>query len=305
MATLRKLNEAAGITLQPEHLIGRGAQCNLRLTPEYISTQHAVIRWVGHAWELADRGSRNGTLLNGSPVEPGRPRVLERGVVLTFGHPDESWEFVDAGEPQVGVLALDSAEQLLGTDGVIGIPSDDDPACTVYRDTDGCWKLELPDTPPHVIEDGYTWTASGRPWRFSCPSLVGATATSEQRSEPRRSTLCFGVSRDEEFVELTLESPSNTVNLGSRGHNYLLLLLARARSQDREAGLPESTCGWLYKEDLADSLRITPQQVDGEIHRIRKHFAQHGLEESSTIVERRTRTKQLRLGATDVRITAL
>ena len=56
------------------------------------------------------------------------------------------------------------------------------------------------------------------------------------------------------------------------------------------------------KEELADGLQMTPQQVDGEVFRIRKHFSQHGLPESTTIIERRPRTKQLRLGVVSVRV---
>jgi hypothetical protein len=56
------------------------------------------------------------------------------------------------------------------------------------------------------------------------------------------------------------------------------------------------------KDALADGFKITPQQIDGEVFRIRKHFAQHGLAESATIIERRPRTKQIRLGLGQVRV---
>ncbi|HEY6078750.1 MAG TPA: FHA domain-containing protein, partial [Polyangiaceae bacterium] len=72
MAELRRTDGTRSCLLMNEHLIGRGPQCALRLSAAYVSTQHALIRWDGHAWELLDRGSRNGTLLNGSLLEPGR-----------------------------------------------------------------------------------------------------------------------------------------------------------------------------------------------------------------------------------------
>jgi hypothetical protein len=49
-------------------------------------------------------------------------------------------------------------------------------------------------------------------------------------------------------------------------------------------------------------LKMTPQQVDGEVFRIRKHFTQHGVLESTLVLERRPRTKQLRLGIGKLRI---
>jgi hypothetical protein len=305
MATLKALAGDAFSVLQPEHLVGRGGQCNLRLSAQYVSTQHALIRWNGEGWELVDRGSRNGTFLDGVRLDRGTSHSLSAGSVIAFGHPNERWAVADTLAPQVCVLDIETNTALIGADGVIGVPSDEEPQCTVYRDTDGCWKLESADTSPRVIEDGHVWETAGKHWRFSAPRAVGPTATSEQSTQEKSSTLCFAVSPDEEFVHLTLEFATRKVSLGSRAHNYLLLLLARARATDRDAGLSETTCGWLYKEDLADALRTTPEQVDGEVHRIRKHFAQHGLEESATIVERRPRTKQLRLGTAAFRISRL
>jgi hypothetical protein len=110
------------------------------------------------------------------------------------------------------------------------------------------------------------------------------------------------VSSDEDFVELSLEYPGRRVALGSRSHNYLMLTLARQKLADLAASLPEASCGWMDKDELADGFKMTPQQVDGEVFRIRKHFMQHGLPESTTVIERRPRTKQIRLGLSRVRI---
>jgi hypothetical protein len=142
---------------------------------------------------------------------------------------------------------------------------------------------------------------SGRQFRFCCPSSSSATeaVSMSQQSAP---TLCFSVSSDEDFVELSLEYPERTVLLGSRSHNYLMLTLARQLLADRESALPEASCGWMDKEELADGFKMTPQQVDGEVFRIRKHFTQHGLPESTSIIERRPRTKQIRLGVSLVRV---
>jgi hypothetical protein len=41
---------------------------------------------------------------------------------------------------------------------------------------------------------------------------------------------------------------------------------------------------------------MTPPQVDGEIFRIRRHFASHGLPDSSSVIERRERTRLIRIG---------
>ena len=285
-----------------EHLVGRGPQCALRLTGGYVSTQHALIRWDGHAWEVLDRGSRNGTQLNGVVLEPGRGFRLLRDALLTFGHEDERWALVDASEPQTMAVSLDTGQALLGAQGLIGLPSSKRPECTLYLAPDGLWRIEQPNGEVEELSDGQVIDCGGRKFRFCCPSSNSSTETLSLAHERVVPTLHFAVSSDEDFVELTLEYPERRVPLGSRSHNYLMLTLARQMLADRAANLPEASCGWMDKDELADGFKMTPQQVDGEVFRIRKHFTQHGLPESTTIIERRPRTKQIRLGLAVLRI---
>jgi hypothetical protein len=302
MAELREASGTRSCVLTTEHLIGRGPQCALRLTGSYVSSQHAVIRWFGQGWELLDRGSRNGTQLNGAPAEPGRAYRLTKGAVITFGHQQERWVLCDVSEPQVMVVALDSDETRLEHHGMIGIPSNENPECTIFLDVDGAWKLEDSEGARLELADGQNFEAHGRRYRFSCPTSNDLTASAEPTSDSEPPTLHFLVSSDEDYVELRLEYHNRTIGLGSRGHNYLLLTLARHKLAELSAGIAEASSGWMDKDRLADGLRITPPQVDGEIFRIRKHFASHGLQESMTIIERRARTKQIRLGVARVRV---
>jgi len=183
-----------------------------------------------------------------------------------------------------------------------GLPSSNSPECTLYLDHDGSWKLEQTNGELETVVDGQIVECAGRMFRFCCPSSNSATETLSVPRDSGEPTLCFTVSSDEDFVELTLEYPERRVALGSRSHNYLKLTLARQWLTDRAANLPEASCGWMDKDELADGFKMTPQQVDGEVFRIRKHFTQHGLPESTTIIERRPRTKQIRLGLKKLRI---
>jgi pSer/pThr/pTyr-binding forkhead associated (FHA) protein len=302
MAELREADGTRACILTPEHLIGRGPQCALRLAGNYVSSQHAVIRWVGNGWELLDRGSRNGTQLNGLLVEPGRPYRLSKGAIITFGNQRERWTLSDASEPQVMVVALSSAETHVEHHGMIGIPSNENPECTLFLDRDGAWKLEDSEGGLLELRDGQVFDVRGQSYRFSRPSSHDLTASPEPAPDSEPPILHFLVSSDEDFVELTVRRRNSSVPLGSRAHNYLLLTLARHKLAELSAGVPESSSGWMDKDRLADGLRISPPQVDGEIFRIRKHFASHGLQESATIIERRARTKQIRLGPVRVRV---
>jgi hypothetical protein len=302
MAELRRFDGSRSCLLMTEHLVGRGPQCALRLQAGYVSAQHALIRWDGRSWELIDRGSRNGTQLNGMSLEPGRAYRLLKDAQILFGHDDERWALVNADEPQTMAVALDTGQALVGTQGLIALPSSNSPIITLYLDHDGSWKLEHETGELEAVVDGQLIECDGRQFRFCCPTSTSATETVSlppKRGEP---SLHFSVSSDEDFVELSLEYPERKVALGSRSHNYLLLTLARQMLADRAANLPETSCGWMDKEQLADGFKTTPQQVDGEVFRIRKHFAQHGLPESISIIERRPRTKQIRLGLSQLRI---
>jgi len=304
MARLDQINGERSCLLEPEHLVGRGLQCALRLARTHVSSQHALIRYNGEAWEIVDRGSHNGTRLNGELLESGRAYPLEPGAKLEFGHPSELWTLSDAAPPEVMVVGLDSRAELLGTDGIIGVPSSDEPICTVYRDSDGQWKLERLEQPAAPLRNGTVFEVAGRSFRFCCPEPTGRTVTATKELRPRESPILnFFVSSDEEYVTVSLEYRDRTVDLGSRAHNYLLLTLARTRLADRESGIAEGSCGWVCKEDLAGKLGMTAPQVDGEVFRIRKHFAQRGLEEAASVIERRHRTGQLRLGLSHLRIT--
>ncbi|HLR97543.1 MAG TPA: FHA domain-containing protein [Jiangellaceae bacterium] len=42
-------------------LLGRGAECTIQLSDEYVSTQHARLRLDGERWVVEDLGSTNGT----------------------------------------------------------------------------------------------------------------------------------------------------------------------------------------------------------------------------------------------------
>jgi pSer/pThr/pTyr-binding forkhead associated (FHA) protein len=53
---------------QDEFLIGRGADCDLRLRLSAISRHHCLIRTQGGELTLLDLGSSNGTYVNGQRV---------------------------------------------------------------------------------------------------------------------------------------------------------------------------------------------------------------------------------------------
>ncbi len=65
-------------------LIGRAADNTIVLNDEVVSAHHARLSYLsGWQWWLEDLGSRNGTRVNGIPVE--QPVAVTDGDEITFG----------------------------------------------------------------------------------------------------------------------------------------------------------------------------------------------------------------------------
>lgn len=67
----------------PVFKIGRGETCNLRPNSERVSREHAEFSIRSDTLQVKDLGSRNGTLVNGKPIE--EPTILTRGDLVTVG----------------------------------------------------------------------------------------------------------------------------------------------------------------------------------------------------------------------------
>jgi pSer/pThr/pTyr-binding forkhead associated (FHA) protein len=68
---------------KPRFVIGRAEDCDLRLVNQFISRRHAELRQHGDWLHVRDLGSRNGTAVNGQPVE--HEVTLDYGDVVSFG----------------------------------------------------------------------------------------------------------------------------------------------------------------------------------------------------------------------------
>jgi hypothetical protein len=293
MALLRRYGEVRAIT-ESELLVGRASSSGWQMRFAYVSAQHAVLRWSEQRWSVKDLGSRNGTYVDGSRLAPGVFWPIARGARLSFGSSDEGWELIDAGPPGRVVVPLDGGPPLVIEGNLLAIPEARGTFATLYQDCLGQWQLEQPGEPGLALFDGTVFSVRGRSYRFCCPEADRTAPLAVEARPPAR--FHFTVSRDEEHVTLQLVSGQRTVDLGSRSHNYLLLTLARARLRDDAGGLPASEAGWMYLDELASGLRVSPNQLNVDIFRIRQHLARAGAAELVNAIERRPRAKQMRIG---------
>jgi pSer/pThr/pTyr-binding forkhead associated (FHA) protein len=88
---------------QSEFLIGRGADCELRLSVPDVSRHHCLIRLASDQVTLEDLGSANGTYLNGQRVRSAT--ALRSGDLIQVA---ECQFVVDLGDLGWAELGLDT-----------------------------------------------------------------------------------------------------------------------------------------------------------------------------------------------------
>jgi predicted component of type VI protein secretion system len=89
-------------------LVGRAPHAGVRLSDPLVSREHAVIKRGASTWTVADCGSRNGTLLNGTRIPMYVDCPLRDGDRLELGAVRLSVVMDGAAEPdQTTALVLD------------------------------------------------------------------------------------------------------------------------------------------------------------------------------------------------------
>ena len=69
--------------VQALYSMGRGAGCDIVVLDHRASRHHCDVRWNGQQWEIHDRGSTNGTFVNGVPAR--QPVALQPGSTVAIG----------------------------------------------------------------------------------------------------------------------------------------------------------------------------------------------------------------------------
>ena len=303
MAWVRSVREDRRWPLQTETLIGRSRACALVLGESYVSMQHACFRWSGTHWLLRDLGSRNGTFLDGTALRNQDWHDVHAGVQVAFGDPTEVWDLLDEAPPSPMLVPLSGAQPRVVEVNCLLLPDEESCEATLLRDDSGRWWLETTEQPAaRALSDLEAFEVGKESFRFHLPVAHRSTEPLDAGLSWDDVLLEFLVSLDEEHVELVMHWQGRQTSLGSRAHHYLLLELARRRVTDRGANVPEPACGWTYHDELSRALRMEEQKVNLEVFRLRQQFAKLNLREPMRIIERRPRTRQLRIGAAALRI---
>jgi hypothetical protein len=307
MGRLSRPDGSAHYELTADTSVGRAASATLRLAQAHVSLQHASLRWTERgSWELRDLLSKNGTYVGGQRIPAGTPVRLELGQTIAFGSLADTLVVGDVSPPRPMLVRADdpAAEPIFLSDSLIGLPSLEDPAVSVFRGEAGSWFIESRER-VGLLADGDLLSIGAAHWRCCLPTTPDETA---MVGAPRGVLLLADlqlrllVSSDEESVDLTLSDGGRELPLGQKACHYLLLTLARGRL-GRE--LPPHVVlddGWLGVSSLLDLLQVSEQHLNVDIFRIRQGLKSAGVLDAVSIVERDPQQRRIRLGTTRVSI---
>ncbi len=295
MARLRRGSDGREVTIGAHTRLGRAPGSGLVLTGAFVSAEHASIRWTGEEWELRDLGSRNGTLVDGTRVDPGEPVRVDVGSVIELGDADETWTVVEAEAPRLAATRVDVAEGPESTQIARDILALPDPArslATVYADAAGTFVIESAEGERRPVHDGQVVDVGGTRWRISLPSALAGTPTIDSAKSLATLLVRFHVSLDEERVELELVHRGRGTRLAHQWHGYTLLTLARLREAAKDK--PADERGWVDRDRLLKMLKLDTNALNVAIHGARAELAAAGVVDAAGIVE--VRRGQRRFG---------
>lgn len=302
MAILRAQSSEHFFVLPARCLIGRSRACDLVIAGRDVSGQHAMLQWTGLRWELQDLGSRNGTYVDEVPAGKRTPVTLASKI--RFGR-QATWIVADVGPPRLMAMREDTREVRLSEGGLLPLSDADETAACIYQDPFGLWVCERHGEPT-VLDDRTLLSVDNVAWRVHLPTASQATSQDGGKLvliAGLRLRLTF--SRDEEQVEAMAFTGQQQLDLGVRAYNYLLLVLARRRLDDRSAGIPDAEQGWIRQDDLLRMLRMSENHLNISVYRARTRLGGLGVADAASLIERRSGIRQLRLGIGDLELVPL
>lgn len=301
MGVLRKSSDGTEVPLPARLLIGRARTSGLRLQTTVASGEHASLVWTGDHWDIRDLGSTNGTLVDQTRLEPGKPQRLARGAKLVFGGPEESWTLEDDGPPEALAVDVQSGEVTVAKAGLLALPAGGAPELSIYKSTGGEWVSEDPDGEVRPVLDDAVIGVGGRSWRLHLPLEAEGTPMIEPTPSFATVKFVFRVSKNEEMIDIAVVHKSRHIPLEAREHGYVLLTLARVRKAEEDLSVGER--GWVDRDELLRMLGMDANAMNVAIHRARQQLLAAGIEGAQGIVE--VRRGHRRFGTDRFEITAI
>jgi hypothetical protein len=266
-----------------------------------ISGEHASLHWMGDRWDLRDLGSRNGTFVGDRRLLAGERLMLTAGMMFTLGRSEVRFTLVDSGPPAALARNTRSGLTRASVGDLLVLPDDDNPSVSLFRDANFQWVVESGEEKRPVAHQEILHIGEDR-WELGLPNAL--IETWEANSAPLDSIhLRIGVSRNEEHVEVTVIHAAQTRTLPARTYHYLLATLGREWLKD--ADTPKSERGWVDRDLLCQMMGTDANRLNVEIHRVRRQLSELGIQGAADIIQRRSDTRQIRIGIESIEVFTL
>ncbi len=306
MAYLIDEQKLERVYLKSYHTVGRYKySVDTLIDKPGVSRHHAIIELNDGKWFIRDV-STNGVWVNDNKLDKNMPYQLFENDKIDFAAPGQN-SYVAANlktECQYLVSQTNGQKVIEVVDQLL-LPNEEQPEHIIYYEKLlNYWFLEdLNSADRQALIDGSIISLMNDQWMFFSANSIAVTKHLECQKAAKPMALEFNVSQDEEETQLTLRVDDQVMDLGTRSHHYLLLLLARTRIQDKDAGHESDVQGWVYRDDLAKSLGVQANHMNIMVHRARKQFIDScgdGYPEAEFLLE--TRCGRLRLNCQDITI---
>ncbi|OJJ22133.1 hypothetical protein BKI52_08840 [marine bacterium AO1-C] len=273
MATIINLLTKASIYLHIQHTLGRGSDNTTKINIPDVSSRHATIFWQDNQWFLKDH-SLNGTLVNKKFTHQ-KTVKLSQGSVIKFGRDFSSeYKVTDLKPPKSYLVSLNSSQQFILEKDYYALPDKKNPTISLTL-VDNIWQLEK-NGETYLLDDRQTFEVAQQRWMFVKNDLTEDTI--DYGKLRNKAWFLFTVSTDQERVRVQIEMGENSMDLGVRAYNPMLLTLARKRLEDIEARYPPKDQGWMMMEQLTAMLskeelkEVDQYHVNVRIHRIKEQL---------------------------------
>jgi len=185
---------------------------------------------------------------------------------------NECWSLLKIDDSKTHLVSITEGVDNITLDGMVLLPSKSDPQVTVYVTPGGRWACES-QSGISFLKTGDKVEVSGSAWYFiNFAPETDLVEISRYTASASNVVATFEVSENNEFVSLKLIVNKIKYELKHRSHHGLMLVLARKRLLDINAGVCDEGQGWISKEALARSLGLKETHVNIHIYRFRKQF---------------------------------
>jgi hypothetical protein len=289
---------------------GRHLDNDVVLTEPDVSGHHAVLGRVGAQVVVSDLRSRNGTSVNGRPVDVNhvlRDRDLVRlGAVAGFrvrvaaqaSLAAPPLALLDEAGGAMVLLTSDRASIGSAADATLRLPTGPPRAASIEIDPTGEVWVDVGEGPERVGV-GDPVVVGGRTFRV----VAWGGAPKETWTERERTRypvrLLISLNRGGGPVARVQHDDGPTCEVVAENRVVLLYALARQRLSDLAAGAADDDAGWVEEDEVIvavwgrTGLAQTGNNLSVLVHRLRRELEAKGLDPA--FLERRRRHLRLRL----------